>query len=711
MLHPIGRFVLFLVPLLLVVSNGWGKTVHSMDDGPWRMIDWDGGTPREGDTVVVHTTVIAPEVAPRVYVIIPERGLLVVPTGEQHLTGLIVDGRLELQSRTLILVQGPIVNTGVISGEGTIGLSGVAARLRATRPVGHLLITGEGSEAAVIEGSCVCSTLVIDAGRRLSVIDGDITVMGSYVDRNGPFGDGITCNGGVARLRGNVSGSVRGGVFLEEGSSSSSGRPVTIRITGRLGDSAHGVVLTADRTALGSIFSGTLVVDVDATLTGSGIAGGGTNLVEGSAIILGQLRSSEPGGRWVIDSSLVVFGSINSTTLRFARSTAALDASTGEWGRDVSVEYVSTSNGVLTMIGGPVLSRLTIAGITTADTCVVVHAIDGSLRIRHEFRSDLRRGCRLVCDSVVELFGHVSGIVESDIVVVGFWGSEISGRIGRPGSSVRFISPKRLMGDAHLMGEVDLASWSRIDVVGWCTVPDSCRLGGRVMLHQGGALLGGRVIELMRGAEGGGDIRVTGDMRLYPGEGLIDSVGIVIDSSGLLLLDAPLIVPRMSIQLGGELDYGIGDTITVTRSFVREVDYHEGVSLASAAVDPVDVSPASVFAGSTPPVYAFDGEHVPATWIVPGEGYYVKYDTAAIVAMEGRFVNLPLTVPVRSGWNLVGGGSIPANVADVSVDGTTIETPFYASSAGSGQVTAILPGRGYWVRVSTDGAITLHPAP
>ncbi len=700
-----------LALLLTCASTARSAIVMSMEDGPWNLIEWEGGEPMAGDTVVVRNTVVAPAEMPAVSVQVRGGGKLLLLTGRARILALTNAGSVELGAYSLLLVDSNVENDGWISGRGTLALGGDGSRLRSSNPIGNLLITGVGVGDAVIEGDCVCSTLVIDADRRLSITGGSLTVMGSYVDRNGPFGTGISCPDGVVRLQGRVSGSVKGSVRLEGDLLSTSGRRLPVTVTGTLGDSSAGVIVAADRVANGALFLGTLVVDADATLTGRGLSGGGTNWVDGTAIVLGTLTSADPDGRWVIGGGVRNLGVIAATTLRFTRDSSHLDASTGLWENDVSVEYMAGSGDTLTISGNPVLARLAIAAAGTTDTGIVVHVVDGSIRVRHEFRSDTSRRCRLVGDSVIRLGGRVYGIINGDVRLDGFWGSEVSGSIGRPGGQVIVSSPKRVIGSTFIEGEVDLRPWSGIDIAGRCFVPDSTHLRGRVVVETGAELRVGRFIRLERGGEGGGDIVVETDTRMETPGSLVDSIGIDVTPTGFLRTDGDIAIPRLRIRLGGDVDYRVGDTITTSRQFIREVSYPGGFSLGSAAVDPFEFAPASVFVNSVPPVYLFEGTYVAATTITPGVGYYVKYNAADTVAMTGRFLNYPLNVPVRAGWNLVGSGSVAARVVDVVPVGTSIETPFYESSAGSGQVTTLEPGRGYWVRVTTDGHLMIHARP
>jgi hypothetical protein len=106
--------------------------------------------------------------------------------------------------------------------------------------------------------------------------------------------------------------------------------------------------------------------------------------------------------------------------------------------------------------------------------------------------------------------------------------------------------------------------------------------------------------------------------------------------------------------------------------------------------------------------FAFDGSaYTVRDTLVAGSGYWTKLPASLSQVIWGN--PLPsLNVPVAAGWNLV--GSVDHPVAAPS-DGI-IESFFYEFTAsGYAPVATLQPGRGYWVKTSAAGTISIGPAP
>jgi hypothetical protein len=98
--------------------------------------------------------------------------------------------------------------------------------------------------------------------------------------------------------------------------------------------------------------------------------------------------------------------------------------------------------------------------------------------------------------------------------------------------------------------------------------------------------------------------------------------------------------------------------------------------------------------------------------LLPGRGYWLRFDSAAVVGLSG----VPLTaesVAVAAGWNLLGSVLDTLSVAGLAtVPGGIITSPVYGFSYDSGYapVDEILPVRGHWVKTSDSGVVLLAPA-
>jgi hypothetical protein len=136
-------------------------------------------------------------------------------------------------------------------------------------------------------------------------------------------------------------------------------------------------------------------------------------------------------------------------------------------------------------------------------------------------------------------------------------------------------------------------------------------------------------------------------------------------------------------------------------------------NLLSVPVIPPDPATNVLLPWADAPAYAYEGAggYAGADSLEHGFGYWVRSDSARIVSIIGTPVNTD-TVGVAAGWNLVGSVVEPLPVAWIGSDppGMAI-SPFFGYGGTYAQADTIIPGRGYWVKCSSDGDLILAPAP
>ncbi len=92
-------------------------------------------------------------------------------------------------------------------------------------------------------------------------------------------------------------------------------------------------------------------------------------------------------------------------------------------------------------------------------------------------------------------------------------------------------------------------------------------------------------------------------------------------------------------------------------------------------------------------------------------GYWLRFDSADTFVLAGHPQEMA-TIPVVEGWNLIGSvsGILPASTIS-SLPGGIQTGKFFEYAGGSYAVADTLrPGRGYWVKVTQAGALTLSAA-
>lgn len=132
-------------------------------------------------------------------------------------------------------------------------------------------------------------------------------------------------------------------------------------------------------------------------------------------------------------------------------------------------------------------------------------------------------------------------------------------------------------------------------------------------------------------------------------------------------------------------------------------------NLVSIHRDSPEDSAVVVFPSATSPAYRYEGNfgYVISETLTPGSAYWLKFPSDDSVTMAG-FTVADDTVYVRTGWNMVG---TVASIVPVSTIRTTpptlITSGFYGYDARYHRVDTLVPGRGYWVKVGSDGYIYL----
>ncbi|MBI5216737.1 MAG: hypothetical protein HY960_13375 [Ignavibacteriae bacterium] len=108
-----------------------------------------------------------------------------------------------------------------------------------------------------------------------------------------------------------------------------------------------------------------------------------------------------------------------------------------------------------------------------------------------------------------------------------------------------------------------------------------------------------------------------------------------------------------------------------------------------------------------PSLYSFERGYEAETTMTFGKGYWAKPDS--VVSFTGSYAT-DETVAVKEGWNILGSLSAPVQTNTLTSSPLNIlASPFYGyGEEGYFEADAILPGKGYWVKVNQDGKIILQ---
>lgn len=120
-----------------------------------------------------------------------------------------------------------------------------------------------------------------------------------------------------------------------------------------------------------------------------------------------------------------------------------------------------------------------------------------------------------------------------------------------------------------------------------------------------------------------------------------------------------------------------------------------------------DYSAAALFPDATSAMFAWGTAYEKKDTADNGAGYWVKFASARTIPFEGpSFVTD--TVEVRAGWNIVGSLSHPIPADSVtSIPPGIVVSDYFGYEAGYSPAATLVPGRGYWVKVSQAGQLVL----
>ncbi len=150
-------------------------------------------------------------------------------------------------------------------------------------------------------------------------------------------------------------------------------------------------------------------------------------------------------------------------------------------------------------------------------------------------------------------------------------------------------------------------------------------------------------------------------------------------------------------------------TITDTSFLVTSTfNVSSGWNLISIPIETLVKTKNGLFPNSSSFAYGYINNYVIRDTLEPGYGYWLKFDNGQEVQLSGSSIN-QISVPLRSGWNLIGSlnGSIPVNSLSTSPPGI-ITGYIYGYGPNYFIATHLEKGRGYWVKSNANGTLNLN---
>ncbi len=133
-------------------------------------------------------------------------------------------------------------------------------------------------------------------------------------------------------------------------------------------------------------------------------------------------------------------------------------------------------------------------------------------------------------------------------------------------------------------------------------------------------------------------------------------------------------------------------------------------NLLSVPNSVADARPAVLFPAATSSSYGYNGAYFDEDTLINGYGYWLKFPADDEITLLGN--QIPSVVSnVSTGWNVIGSASGNVLVSSIVQNPPGIvQSSYFGYNNGYSASDTIFPGKGYWVKVSDNGTLTLNSA-
>ena len=140
-----------------------------------------------------------------------------------------------------------------------------------------------------------------------------------------------------------------------------------------------------------------------------------------------------------------------------------------------------------------------------------------------------------------------------------------------------------------------------------------------------------------------------------------------------------------------------------------EVLLSNGWNMISVPLQVDDMSKETLFPTAVSRAWWYNNGYVGEDILSQGRGYWLKYDNPDTTELWGtRFDG---TIPVRSGWNMVGPYDYNVDTSLIVYTPANIRlSKFWGYSNGYIAESILKSGKGYWIKISEDGILDLSGA-
>ncbi|MFI5252250.1 MAG: T9SS type A sorting domain-containing protein [Bacteroidota bacterium] len=157
-------------------------------------------------------------------------------------------------------------------------------------------------------------------------------------------------------------------------------------------------------------------------------------------------------------------------------------------------------------------------------------------------------------------------------------------------------------------------------------------------------------------------------------------------------------------SVGGQI---IGPDNTILPHFkIFNVHITNKWNLLSIPMDASDLRKTVLYPTAVSSAYIYLGGYQVQDTLTTGEGFWIKFGAIQTAVISGNGL-VDDSINVKAGWNIIGSISTPVLTSSIVPVGTTINSRFFGYSGGYTMEDTLNAGKGYWVKVGTDGKLYL----
>jgi len=148
-------------------------------------------------------------------------------------------------------------------------------------------------------------------------------------------------------------------------------------------------------------------------------------------------------------------------------------------------------------------------------------------------------------------------------------------------------------------------------------------------------------------------------------------------------------------------------------SFPLTVGISDGWNMGSKpGLHPIDQDVITWWSKLTGSVFKFNGGYLPVTTVAPTEGYWMNNSGAETYNYPAIDIVTHNPISANTGWNMIGGyeNSAPTGGLTTTPPGL-ISGRIFGYSAGYFPATNLVPGYGYWIKLTGAGSINIPSGP